>query len=139
MPQHPMRDLACLAVQCFGSFNLAGVSFNCLSEELWDPWTTPVKTSPQPPLTKRQAWFKQLRENKAWQKEQKKKTKGKAKEKKGKDKDKEQAEQDWWSSTDGPDHKKWSDWQDWADGSGSAGAAPWNDGANSAPASAAVK
>ena len=81
----------------------------------------------------------QLRENKAWKKEQKKKTKGKAKEKKGKDKDKEEAEQDWWSQTDGPDCKKWRDWQDWTDGSGSAGAAPWNDGANSAPASAAVK
>lgn len=109
------------------------VSCQHLSEELWDPWATPQKTSPQPALSKRQEWFRRLKEQKAqkaaWQKD---KHKGKAKDKK---KDKDEAA-DWWSNTDGPDCKKWKDWEDWTGDGGSAGAAPWNDGSQ---ATAAVK
>eukprot|EP00439_Symbiodinium_sp_Y106_P036411 s6269_g4.t1 len=76
--------------------------------------TEPKKSEPQVPLTKRQEWFKRLKEAKSVQKAEK----AEKKKKKGKTPDNQ-----WWTNCDTPaKNQEFGDWQDWGDASSS----PWH-------------
>ena len=111
--QHTVRDLACIQIQCFVCFLLC-VPVNKLSAPQSGSLTEPKKSEPQVPLTKRQEWFKRLKEAKSVQKAEK----AEKKKKKGKTPDNQ-----WWTNCDTPaKNQGFGDWQDWGDASSS----PWH-------------